>query len=391
MNLGSEVLALVLGAVGFALTFPLIRDIALLLRRPAPVLLSTGTPTLLFLIPAHNEEKMIEDCVNSLTGMDYPREHSRIVVVADNCSDRTVEISQHAGVACLTRTDLDNPGKPAAISWALNQIGIETFDAVVIVDADTVVEKGFGKGFADFGRLESKAVQAYFGSRNENQNSLTRLAGLFTRIRYEFVFPAKQKAGVNCLLTGNGMCIGRELLREGWSAFSITEDLELYASFTAGGIPIHYAQKAKLLSQEAGSLKAGENQRRRWAAGRADVLRRWGHRIMTSKSIDGIQKLDALVELSTPSPIIHTVMALAVATIAFTALPDGAAWPIAIISLTSLLPFLITTSAALARHPEPGRTLWAFLWLPFYMVWRITLAVRGTLGAPLTEWRKTER
>ena len=48
------------------------------------------------LVPAHNEEKTIKDCLNSLLGMDIPPEIGEIeyVVVADRCEDQTGEIAE---------------------------------------------------------------------------------------------------------------------------------------------------------------------------------------------------------------------------------------------------------------------------------------------------------
>ncbi len=43
------------------------------------------------LIPARNEEKVIGKLLTSLAKMDYPRECCTVCVIADRCTDRTVE------------------------------------------------------------------------------------------------------------------------------------------------------------------------------------------------------------------------------------------------------------------------------------------------------------
>lgn len=54
------------------------------LRKPLPLIS--------VLVPARNEEKNIENCVTSLLQSDYP--HLEIIVLDDNSSDRTYEITQ---------------------------------------------------------------------------------------------------------------------------------------------------------------------------------------------------------------------------------------------------------------------------------------------------------
>src|SRR6516225_5406165 len=48
----------------------------------------TARPFFVLLIPAHDEELVLGKALDSLAVLDYPRRASRIVVIADNCSDR---------------------------------------------------------------------------------------------------------------------------------------------------------------------------------------------------------------------------------------------------------------------------------------------------------------
>jgi hypothetical protein len=234
-------------------------------------------------------------------------------------------------------------------------------------------------------------VQAYFGTLNEWDTWLTRLAGVLARARYEITYPLKRRAGLNCPLTGNGMCLGRELLRDGWRWFSLTENWELYGEFTARNIPIDYAPGALLYSQEARSMRQGGTQRRRWLAGRIGVLRQWGGRILSSPGISWRQKLDALVELAGPSPVLHLVLALLLAALAGLFLHGASRIWTAALAIGSLAGTIGTTLAVLFRHPQPGRTILAFAMLPFYAVWRTGTALRTMLTLRDTAWRKTSR
>src|SRR5262245_59887752 len=63
-----------------------------ILARPITVLLSLSTRTqIVVIVPAHNEKSGLTDTVQSLQQLDYPSELVRLLVVADNCEDRTAE------------------------------------------------------------------------------------------------------------------------------------------------------------------------------------------------------------------------------------------------------------------------------------------------------------
>ncbi len=348
-------------------------------------------PSLLILVPAHDEEQLIAECVRSLVALEYPRDWRRIVVIADNCRDATAALARDAGAEALERDDPARPGKPSALAWALDTLPVSEFDAVIIVDADTVVVPGFARAFAAFAPLEDIAIQGYFGMSNEWDNWLTRLAGLLARARYEHVYPTRERARLNVPLTGNGMCLGRTLFSTGgWDAFSLSEDLELYARLTAEGVSVRYAPGARLYSQEASTLGQGRTQRERWARGRLDVLRTWAGPLLSSRRIGWLQKLDTLLELALPSPVIRLAIAVLALLVAGLVPFAGRAWLAAGAALF-VAPDVLAILRALAGHPQPLRTITAFAMLPPYALWRVGVAVRSLLGARQTTWRKTAR
>lgn len=349
-------------------------------------------PRLLFLVPAHDEEAIIAQCVHSIKGMDYPLDHIRIVVIADNCEDQTAEVARVEGVDCIERNNLLSVGKPHALAWAINLLKDSQWDACVIIDADTVVHSGFAKGLAAKGPLRSVVVQGYFSTLNESDSWLTRLAGVLARCRYEINYPLRTQAGLNCPLTGNGMCIGRDLLEPfGWQAFSLTENWELYAGYTVAGVPIRYAENALLYSLEVSSLRQGYSQRRRWLAGRLLVAREWVPQIARSSSISLHQKLDSIAELTVPPPALHFFIAMVVGMTAIILLPFPFGPAIGVLVIASLASLVTQTAVVIMRHPNPGATLMAFALFPLYIAWRLVTALRTMLTLGDQTWRKTNR
>jgi len=120
------VLSLFLGAGAFVLLLPTLSDLMSLTRialgRRQPPSRSRDLPRLLFLIPAHNEELLIQSCLASLARLDYPASRFDVLVIADNCTDRTSQIVQQAGVQCLQRSNPKLRGKAHALAWAVSQL-----------------------------------------------------------------------------------------------------------------------------------------------------------------------------------------------------------------------------------------------------------------------------
>ncbi|HEY6422114.1 MAG TPA: glycosyltransferase [Pseudonocardiaceae bacterium] len=91
------------------------------------------------LIPAHNEEMVIESGLEAIAAL-VPREN--IHVVSDGSTDRTAQLARQAGVNVIeTRT---NVGKAGALEEAIERFGlVERFEAVLLLDADTAIDPGY--------------------------------------------------------------------------------------------------------------------------------------------------------------------------------------------------------------------------------------------------------
>jgi len=350
-----------------------------------------AVPSLLLLVPAHNEEQMIEGTITDLLAMRYPSDRRRIVVVADNCTDRTAEIARDAGVECLERTDTVNRGKPHAMAWALEQIGLDGFNAVVIVDADTRVDVGFAETMAARAPLDGITVQGDISVRNAEDNSLTRMQAVLTRSRHQFSFPLKQRAGLNVPLQGPGATIGADILRaNGWQAFSICEDWEMYAIYTQMGIEMQIDPQARMFIEEVRGLKQAQSQKERWAAGKIAVFYRSFFPILLSRNISLHQKLDVLGELFAVGPAVHLGAAGLLAAAAFFLPVPGSNW-ILLLLLLGILRVALYAGLAVLTDPQPVRTALSFLYLPFYTVWRVGVQVVSLRMLGDKPWVRTAR
>ncbi len=388
---------LVLGVLAGLLLLPTVSDALSLLfiarsrGRSQPSRAGDRNARLLFLVPAHDEELLITSCVRSLKALRYPASQLTIVVVADNCGDRTAALAGEAGAICLQRRDLDHPGKPRAIAWALQQLPLPDYDAVVIVDADTIVDAEFASRLAAAGPLAYKAVQGYFDVSNPGDSPLTTMATVLAAATHQFAYPLKRRAGLNVPLVGNGMAVGARILQlHGWQAFSICEDWEMYAWLTERGVRIECAPDARVYSQEARTLDQSATQRQRWTAGKLTVLGRLGPRLLRSAQIGIRQKLDALAELAAPGPALHLGLVVLLAGLA-AALHPPATTTLVVALAASLVRPVAYTIAALAVRSDRARALRAFAFLPLYVLWRVGAAALALSMVGDKPWIRTAR
>ena len=389
------VLSIVLAVIAGLFLLPTVSDVVSAVSRPAsndvpPPGPPAETPRFLVLIPAHDEEILIEACLESLTSLRYPGDRVETLVVADNCTDATADRVRAHGVRCLERTDPLQRGKPWAVAWALARVTLADYDAVIVLDADSIVDPHFLAAIARRSPLTSKIVQGYIDVSNPDESAVTRMARVWSAVRFQVVNSIKVHAGLNVPL-GDGVCIGTGVLREfGWSAFSLSETWEIYASMTAAGVRCVGAEDAHLGAQEARSLHQSASQRKRWTAGRLAVLQRYGPAIFTSTHIGPRQKLDCLAELTALGPAAHLGAAVSLAALAeLGGLPGGDA--IASVLLVSLVRPIAYTIVALARDPSPGRAIGAFAFLPFYVVWRLGIQLASLTRVGSKPWVRTDR
>lgn len=115
-------------------------------------------PQLAILIPAHNEGSIITQTIAVLRENVPPQ--TRILVVADNCSDNTADLARKAGAEVVERSDDSNRGKGFALAFGRDQLANDPPDCVIILDADCTLAKGTAAKLASTAIGKSVPVQA---------------------------------------------------------------------------------------------------------------------------------------------------------------------------------------------------------------------------------------
>src|SRR5579859_513362 len=96
------------------------------------------------LIPAHNEEDCISQTLTALFKQDLMPD--RVIVIADNCSDRTAEIASAFSSSVTVYQTVGNTHKKAgALNQVLEEIlpGMRDDDLILVQDADSCLSPSF--------------------------------------------------------------------------------------------------------------------------------------------------------------------------------------------------------------------------------------------------------
>jgi len=365
--------------------------------RANPVLSAPPSSRLVVIVPAHNEEELIARCVRSLQAQDYPDSLYRILVIADNCIDRTAEVASLAGADVMIRTSpLDSRGKGQALRWCMDSILSNPTppDAIVVVDADSECDPGMLAGLEARFALGAQVVQADYSLAIEPGSRRSELVAaaflLFHRVR----FSGRARLGMAANLVGNGMLFGRSVLQQHpWSAFTGTEDLEYSLQLRLAGVRPTFAPSARVIGPGSATRSGEVRQRLRWEGGRFHAVRFYlWPLVRTALGRRDPGLLDAALDLATPplSLLCLVMVAGAAASAGAVALHAAPAYALVpwLVGLVSILAFV---SIGLLAAGAPARTWRALAGTPMFLAWKAATYLKLARGFDARLWERTDR
>ena len=253
------------------------------------------------LIPAHNEQTWIARTIRSLQGQTYPVK--RILVMADNCTDRTVELARAAGAE--VRETVDNTHRKAGAmnqGFAMLLPALKDTDVVMGMDADGVVKEdaieialeifdarpdlggvsGSVRARQPTGWLETAQVLEYERGRRIMSRAKGRihvLSGAAAFIKVGVLRHVAESRG--SILPGDQ---GDVMM-----ATNIVEDYELTLAIQRLGYKVTSSKRCQMFSDLMPSIRELEGQRMRWYRGTIETLFLYGlkdwHTVRTAGAI----------------------------------------------------------------------------------------------------------
>jgi 1,2-diacylglycerol 3-beta-glucosyltransferase len=351
-------------------------------------------------IPAHDEEAGIARTVRGCLAIAYPRELFEVVVIADNCQDRTAELARDAGAIVIQRDDPEHRSKGHALRFYFERLvssgRVDELDAVVVIDADSQADPNL---LSELSRLLAEGhdwIQVYDTVANPDESWRTRLMTYsFSLINGTFLL-GQVALGLSGGFRGNGMCLStRGLKRFPWRSFGLAEDFDHSWRLRLAGERIAFtsqtAVRALMLSRGGG---AAASQRRRWEFGRREVSRRALGPLLRTTRLPLREKLAGLLELTMPTMAGLGMLCGVSILLSASLLASGSAavsphW------MNLLLALTLTSSICLALYGLSPFLLFGLSWrilsslfyFPFYALWKYALL----LGGPPNRWVRTGR
>jgi cellulose synthase/poly-beta-1,6-N-acetylglucosamine synthase-like glycosyltransferase/peptidoglycan/xylan/chitin deacetylase (PgdA/CDA1 family)/spore germination protein YaaH len=230
-------------------------------------------PFVSVIVPAYNEELVIENTINSLLASDY--ENYEIIVVDDGSSDGTSSIvrDRYSGSERVRLFSEANEGKAAALNTGLRHAKGEI---VIALDADTLFAPQTIAALAH--RFYDPQIGAVAGNAKVGNriNIVTRWQAL------EYItaqnMDRRAFASLNCITVVPG-AVGawrRDLIEQagGFQSDTLAEDQDLTLSIRRLGYSIGYEEGAIAWTEAPDRLHTLARQRFRWAFGTLQCMRK---------------------------------------------------------------------------------------------------------------------
>jgi glycosyltransferase XagB len=357
------------------------------------------------LLPARHEEAVIQQTIEQVVSLNYPRALVQVLVVIEASDHGTIakvheKLDELAarGIGNVQLITFDEPpiNKPHGLNIGLRQA---TGDVVTIFDAEDEPHPDI---LAMVNTLMVSAGAPVVQCGVQLMNYADHWFSALNVLEYFFWFKSRMHyhASVGMVpLGGNTVFIRRDLLERlgGWDERCLTEDADIGIRLSASGVPIRVVYDDQYVTREETPPTAGQfiKQRTRWNQGFLQVLLKGDWRRLPTLP----QRLLALYTLA--FPLLQGLTALYIPLSLWLILGAKVAVPIAMISTLPLYMLLVQFAISVAGLYEftgvhrlrpsllsPLRLLVAYL--PYQLMLGIA-SVRAVvrLGLGANGWEKT--
>jgi hypothetical protein len=229
-------------------------------------------PPVVVLVPAHNEECFIGATIQSLLNCDYIGE-VEVIVIADNCTDATAAVAGASGVTVLSRDDPTLRGKSFALQFALDALGKRPSQpqAVVVVDADTVVEPNFLQCIGSRLVAGAAAVQVHYRAA-DGPGDLIGIRRLALSLVHWSRPLGLSRLGLGGGLKGNGMAFRWDAAEVALARNGLAEDAAATLALARAGIAVTFEPLTSVAGFMAGDYRSASVQDARWESGRMGLV-----------------------------------------------------------------------------------------------------------------------
>ncbi len=240
-------------------------------------------PSVAVLIPAYNEEKVIERTIRAVLSSNYP--NFRVIVIDDGSTDATLEVARRAfgkeeasgRVLILTKP---NSGKAEALNFGLQYVHDEIY---IGIDADTVIARDAIRRLVPHflnPKVGAVAGNAKVGNRI---NLWTRWQALEYITSQNFERRALNTLGAVSVVPGAIGAWRMYAVRQagGYHTDTVAEDADLTMALLRRGYRVEYEDLALAYTEAPVNANGLMRQRFRWSFGILQAV--WKHRDVVAR------------------------------------------------------------------------------------------------------------
>ena len=330
------------------------------------------------IIPAHNESQCIVEAIRTIKNCTGSFE---VIVIADNCTDNTCELSKKEKARVIVRVDPMHMGKGYALKYAFDFLLKENFEIFVVIDADTqvlpnfieVIQTEIGKG--------AEAIQVRYALLNPNSSMRERFLNIaFTAFNY--LRPkGRQGWGLSAGILGNGFALTKKTLQDiPYNTYSIVEDLTYHLLLVKAGKKVSFTDATAVFAPSPSSYQGASTQRTRWEGGRLRAIWEEVPKLVKEIIRGNTRLVEPLLDLLTLPLIYHA----ALVGLLFFFFQN--------IALFATLVILFYVGVAFKLANGTIYDAFALLLTPFYLIWKLCLLPKTLISSRKNSaWTRTKR
>ena len=248
-----------------AVAYPLIYSLASLGTRKSYYPTANKQHKFAILFPAYKEDRVILPVVESFLQQHYPQELYKVIVISDHMQETTNERLAQLPITLL-KANYENSSKAKALNFAMDHFERDEFDAVVILDADNIVDTNFLLEINKVFDAGVQAIQAHRTAKNRNTD-IAVLDGLSEEVNNSIFRRGHVRLGISSALIGSGMIFNYQWFHDNVKHLVTTgEDKELEVLLLKQRIFIEFLDEVYVYDEKIQGEKGFYNQRRRWLA-----------------------------------------------------------------------------------------------------------------------------
>lgn len=284
-------------------------------KPPQPPSQGEFQPYVTIQLPVYNEKYVVERLIDAVTQIKYPREKLEIHILDDSTDETSgliyqkLEWLQDVGLNIKhVRRENRKGFKAGALQEGLR---IAKGEFLVIFDSDFIPDENFlMKTLAYFQDPEVGVVQTRWGHINKDYSLITQLQAFGLDAHFSIEQSARNSAG--SFINFNGTCgVWRKSCivdAGGWSADTLTEDLDLSYRAQLKGWKFHYLEDVVTPGELPVLMPVIKLQQYRWNKGGAETARKLVAQVMRSK-MSARQKIHAFLHLFNSSVFVALFVA----------------------------------------------------------------------------------